>query len=189
MGLKYYADMNDATVSDLLIQASIKTENHLMYFYDCSWQDFPDTGRSTGAYIIFYQGGPIDHGTNVTVPVAQSSSESDYNTACTSGMTLAYSIMLIHELINKNPDIVPDEAPMIVLDSKSAVCMTNNGKYTKHTRNIARSLHFLRNRSKCKMHKIYWCEEGLKLADIATNNVGEHDLIPRMKYIMVRLDN
>ena len=43
------------------------------------WQDCPDTGRSTGAYNIFYQGGTIDHGTNVTGPVAQPSAESDYN--------------------------------------------------------------------------------------------------------------
>ena len=69
--LKYYADMNDAPVSDLLIQASIKSENHLMDFSDYSWKYFPDTGRSTGAYIIFYHGGPIDHGTHVPVPVAQ----------------------------------------------------------------------------------------------------------------------
>ena len=39
------------------------------------------------------------------------------------------------------------------------------------------------------MHKIDWCEGGLKLADIATKNVGEPDLTPRIKYIMVRLDN
>ena len=39
------------------------------------------------------------------------------------------------------------------------------------------------------MHKIDWCELGLQLADIATNNVGEPDLTPRIKYIMVRLDN
>ena len=44
-----------------------------MAFYDFSWQDCPDTGISTGAYIIFYQGGPIDHGTHVPRPVAQSS--------------------------------------------------------------------------------------------------------------------
>ena len=35
-----------------------------------------------------------------------------------------------------------------------------------------------------------WLSEGgLQLADIATNNVDEHDLTPGMKYIMVRLDN
>ena len=54
LGLKYYADLNDAPVTDLLRQANIKTKNHLIAFSDSSWQDFPDTGRSTGAYIIFY---------------------------------------------------------------------------------------------------------------------------------------
>ena len=39
------------------------------------------------------------------------------------------------------------------------------------------------------MHKIDWCEGGMKLADISNNNVGEPDLTPRMKYIMVRLEN
>ena len=57
--LKYYADMNDAPVADLLIQASIKTKNHFMAFSDSSWQDFPDTRRITGSYIIFYRDGPI----------------------------------------------------------------------------------------------------------------------------------
>ena len=49
LGLKYYADINDAPVTDLLKQANIKTKNHLMDFSDSSWQVCPDTGRSTGA--------------------------------------------------------------------------------------------------------------------------------------------
>ena len=36
LGLKYYADLNDAPVTDLLRQANIKTNNNLMYFYDSS---------------------------------------------------------------------------------------------------------------------------------------------------------
>ena len=39
------------------------------------------------------------------------------------------------------------------------------------------------------MHKIEWYEGGLQLADIGTKNVSEPDLTPRMKYIMVRLEN
>ena len=39
------------------------------------------------------------------------------------------------------------------------------------------------------MHKIDWCEGGLKLADIATKNFGEPGLTPRIEYIMVILDN
>ena len=47
--LKYYADMNDAPVSDLSIQASIKTDNQLIDFSDYSWQDCPYSGIRTGA--------------------------------------------------------------------------------------------------------------------------------------------
>ena len=99
--LKYYEDLNNAPVTDILRQANIKTKNHLMDFSDSSWQDFPDTGRTTGAYIIFYQGGPIEHGTHVPGPVAQSNAESEYNAACTAGMPLAHCRVLIYELLNK----------------------------------------------------------------------------------------
>ena len=85
--------------------------------------------------------------------------------------------------------MVPEEAPLIVLDSKSSMCMAKNVKYTKHTRHIARRMHFLRNGEKCKMHKIDWCEGGLQLADIGTKNVSEPDLTTRMKYIIVILEN
>ena len=137
--------MNDAPVTDLLRQANIKTKNHLMAFSYSSSQDFPDTGRSTGSYIIFYQGGPIDHGTHVKGPVAQSSAESEYNAACIAGMALAHFRMLVHELLNEDPDMFPKEVPLVVLDSKSAMCMAKNGKDTKHTRHIARRINFVRN--------------------------------------------
>ena len=142
-----------------------------MDFSDSRWQDCPDTGISTGAYIIFYKDGPIDHGTHVLVPVSQSSVESKYNSACTAGMDLAHLRMLINEFLNEYPDMVPKESPLIVLDSKSAMCMAKNSKDTKHTRHIARRMHFVRNGEKYKMHKIYWCEGGMQLADIGINNV------------------
>ena len=91
--------------------------------------------------------------------------------------------------MNEDPDMVPKEAPLIVLDRKSAMCMAKNGKDTKHTRHIARRMHFVRNGEKCNMHKIDWCEGGLQLADIGTKNVSEPDLTPRMKYLMVILEN
>ena len=104
-------------------------------------------------------------------------------------MALAHFRMLILEFINKDQDIFPYESPLIVLDSKSVMCIANNGKDTKYTRHIARKMHFLRNGEKCMMHKIDWCEGGLQLADIVTMNVSEPDLIQIMKYIMVRVDN
>ena len=91
--------------------------------------------------------------------------------------------------MNKDPDIVPEEVPLIVLDGNSYMCMYKNCKDTNHTIHIERRMHFLRNGKKCKMHKIDWCEVGLQLSDIATKNFGDHDLTPRMTYNMVRLEN
>ena len=67
--------------------------------------------------------------------------------------------------------------------------MAKNSNDTKHTRKIERRMHFVRNGDKCKMHKIYCSEGGLQLAEIGTKNLSEPDLTPRIKYIMVRLEN
>ena len=104
-------------------------------------------------------------------------------------MALSHFSILIHEFLNKDTDIFPEEAPLTILDIKSAVYMANNCTDTKHTSHIARRVHFLRNGEKSKMYKIGWCEGGLQLTEIATKNVGENDLNPRMKYIMVRIYN
>ena len=104
-------------------------------------------------------------------------------------MALAHFRMLIHEFLNGDPDMVPKETPLILLDSKSDMYMANNGKDNKHTRQISRRMNFVRNGEKCKIHKMDWCEGGLQLEDIGTNNVSEPDLTPRMKYIMVILEN
>ena len=74
-------------------------------------------------------------------------------------MALAYFRILIHELPNEDPEMVRMEAPLIVLDSKSAMCIAKNGKDTKHTRNIARRMHFVRNGEKCKIHKLIGLKE------------------------------
>ena len=74
--------------------------------------------------------------------------------------------------MNKDINIVLEEAPLIILDSKSAMCMSNNGKYNKHTKHISRRVHFVINVEKCKIHKICWCKGGLQLAYIATKNIG-----------------
>ena len=62
--------------------------------------------------------------------------------------------ILIHELFNKDPDIVPKETPLIILDRKSAVYMDKSGKDTKHTIHIDRKVQFMINGEKCKMYKI-----------------------------------
>ena len=138
---------------------------------------------------MFYQVGLIDHCTHIIVRVAQYRAESYYNAECTSVVDLAHFVMLNNELMNKDPNGVPDEAPLNILDSKSLMCIANNINDTKNTRYIAIIIHFLLNGEECNMHKTVWCEGGLKLADIVTKNGREDKLIPGLGYNMVRLEN
>ena len=73
LGLIYYSKIEYSSLSDILRQAIINSENQFMVFSDSRWQDCPYTVISTGAY-TFYQGGPIGNCTHVPGPVAQSSS-------------------------------------------------------------------------------------------------------------------
>ena len=104
--MRYYSKIEDAPLSDPLIQARIKTWNQLMAFYYSIWKDCIDTGRSTWEN-VFYQSGPIDHWTHVPGPVAQYSSEGEYNTSCTTGMYLAHYRMLHNNFLNKGPHMDP----------------------------------------------------------------------------------
>ena len=67
--------------------------------------------------------------------------------------------------------------------------MVNNINDTKHTRNIARIMQFLRHGEEWNLHMTIWCEGSLKLADIGTKNVREDEFNPRLGYVMVRLEN
>ena len=63
-------------------------------------------------------------------------------------MALAHFRILIHELLNKDPVLLPEESPMIILDINSAVNMYRNGKDTNHTSHISRRLIIVKNGEK-----------------------------------------
>ena len=104
-------------------------------------------------------------------------------------MDLAHFRMLNNQLLNKYPYLILEQAPLIILDIKSAFCMAKNGKDTKHTRHISRRTYFVRNGEELNLHKTVWCEGYLQLADIGTKNIGEYELNPILGYDMLILYN
>ena len=60
--------------------------------------------------------------------------------------------------MNKYPYVIPEQAHLIILDTKSAVCAANNVEDTKQTIHISRSTDFVRNVEECNIHKIIWCD-------------------------------
>ena len=59
-------------------------------------------------------------------------------------MALSHFRMLNNEVTKKDQDVVPYQAPLIVLDNMSEVCMYNNDKYNKQTIHISRKIHFVK---------------------------------------------
>ena len=60
-------------------------------------------------------------------------------------MPLAHFRVLIHRLLNKDLDIVPEEDPLSILYSKYSICVADNFKNIDPTRRISRRVHFVRN--------------------------------------------
>ena len=147
----------DAPLSDLLRQSNINTESQLMFFSNYRLKYCIDTGRIKGAYIVFYRGVPLYHCAHVTVPVSQYSSESEYNAEYNSATDLAHLRILKNKFLKKYSDVFPEQPHLIILDSKSAIWMDNNGKYTKHTIHIYRIINLVRNGEDCNFNKIVWC--------------------------------
>ena len=67
-------------------------------------------------------------------------------------MSLSVFIILNNELLNNDPDVVSEQAPLIILYIKSDMCMDRNGKNTKHTRQISRRANFVRSYKEYNIH-------------------------------------
>jgi len=75
LGLRFFSDINMSPVTRFLSSNRISLDNPLITFSDSSWNDYIDTGRSTGCFMIIYMGGVVEHSINVPDPVALSSAE------------------------------------------------------------------------------------------------------------------
>ena len=90
------------------------TQDTIVMFSDSSWNDCADTGRSTGGYIPLNQGGAVNYGSHLPVPVAMSSGEAEYISASVACMRASHLRMLIYNLkfLGSNTyDAMSDKVP------------------------------------------------------------------------------
>ena len=108
-----------------------------MSMTDSSFQDCPDTGRSTTAHKTYYKGSLVDQNSSVPVPVTMSSAEAEYVGAANAATALAQHRELIYDLEymgTKKYDLtqVHNQIPSLILtDNKATTAMSQNYKVTK----------------------------------------------------------
>ena len=192
-GIRFYANANKSPINELLQAHKIETRD-ITAFSDASWQDCPDTGRSTIGYITIYQGGIIAANSSVAIPVAMSSAEAEYMAACAAAMNASVIRALLYDMrylgtkdykmIEDKPEFQP---AILCVDNAAAVAMSESPKLTKKTRHIARHFHFVREGVKRGLHVVKWISNKAQLADVLTKTQGANKTDPQVKTFMYQL--
>ena len=76
-------------------------------------------------------------------------------------MDLSHFRMINNEFLNRYTYVVPEQAPLVILDIKSDVYIANNGMDTKHTRPLSIIVCFVINGDGYNFNKTVWFEGGL----------------------------
>ncbi len=165
-GITYYADISQAPVTKLLASIGAPTDFPIVMFTDSSWQDCPDTSRSTGCYLIFCQGGIVDSASFVPDPIALSSAEAEYQIAAFGISGCEHTRQVFQEMHGLDADTaltIP-----ILTDSQSAMAMASSDRDTRRTRHIRRRYHYVRIQISNSAHIILKIDGTLNISDIGT---------------------
>ena len=157
----------------------------ILLFCDSSWQDCPDTGRSTGAFYVYLNRSLVAATTFVPVPVAQSSAEAEYNAYT---FALTESIYMKHVwnfLHGKHLDMPITFA--VFSDSKSAITMIKCDHLTRHSRHIEICVHFLKQAHLQGMFIPYKVPGTINPLDMDTKNLPGVDIKKLLPYVHVRV--
>ena len=191
--IKFYPTPSKSPVHELLQSHEIKT-NDITVFCDASWQDCPDTGRSTIGYLVFYQGGVVAANSMVPTPVAMSSAEAEYMAACAAAMNASVIRALLYDmryLGTPNYRMVEDKIEfkptILCVDNSAAVAMSESHKQTKKTRHIARHFHYVREGVKQGLHLLKWISNKAQLADVLTKTQCVAKTDPQVRVFMYQL--
>jgi hypothetical protein len=143
-GIKFYANPKLSPLYQLLADNNLKEygDYTFLIFTDSSFQDCPDTLRSTGGHLIFLQGAVIDAASAMPALVSNSSCEAEYSYASIATMAGMHTKKIFNEMIGR-----PTDAPLTIplgIDSKSAIDTATSFRDTQRTRHISRRYHFVR---------------------------------------------
>ena len=128
-GTKFYSNIRECPIFEIMSKHK-KNKSELIVFSDASWQDCPDTGRSTTGYLIFYQGGIVEANSMLQIPVAMSSCEAEVMAACSGCMAAAHLHMLLYDMkhlgtknYNNGRLALPNPPTVIMVDNEAACKM------------------------------------------------------------------
>ena len=193
LGICFYSDVPKSPTHQLAVKYGFDKLD-IWVFTDASWQDCPDTGHSTTGYYIFFQGGLVDQNSQVQIPVAMSTTESEYMGSCSGCMAGAHTHMMLYDFLylgTPDYDTVQEKLPnpptVIMCDNQAAVQMAKNDQMTKRNRHIARRFHFVRQGQKLGLHILKYIKGEDQISDITTKTQSVSKELPHRNRVMFLL--
>ena len=172
--LIWYHNIEHAPITKLLREAGLgKIDPTYVAFTDSSFADC-DNQKSTGCYIILYQGGAIAYESIVPPVIAMSSCQSETNMCTCTVMGSRPITMTIQELEHGNatrPFTLP-----ILTDSSSAKAVTDSDAPTKRTRHMERRFLYCRLARQLGICKYIHISNQFMVADIGTKVLNTEEL-------------
>jgi hypothetical protein len=172
--IKLYSNVEESPAYRICQKNGIKPTD-IIGFSDTSWQDCPDTGRSTCGFKVFVQGGLIDAQSTLPVPVALSSAEAEYMGACNLGAMVCHLRDLMYEFeflgtndYDENNGTTKEPPTVLLIDNQATVAMSKNYKVTSKNRHVGRRWHFVRRGVQDKLFVLKWIPGEDQLADDMT---------------------
>ena len=129
-GLKFHSKYENSQIFQLPKELNITSNNKsVITFSDSSWNDCIDISRSNGGHITSIQGGAVDYGSHLSVPVAtMSSGEAEYISAAVACMRASHLRMSIYDLKylcseDYDGDNMEYDPAKIIIDNEAAISM------------------------------------------------------------------
>jgi hypothetical protein len=152
-----------------------KPHSNLTVFSNASWQDFPDTGRSTVGYMIFHNGALMEANSTMPTRIALSTLEAKYMATCSASMATAHIHMLLYNMTylgtkqwRESIQPLPTIPSILMIDNKATVQIACNGKLSQQTYHIEQCFHFIRQGQKDSTHQLHWIPCKSQLENILT---------------------
>ena len=187
-GLKFYSPDDVPLIYTLVRQLYPKFDPSnipFLLFTDSSWQDCPDTSRSTGAYVLYLFGSLIDGASFVPTPIAMSSAESEYNAHAHALTAAIHSKQIYNNLMGYHPDTLLTLHTFI--DSSSALAMMNSDQVTRKARHIERRIHFVRQARAQGIFIPHKIPGELNPADVGTKNLPGSTILKHLPVLHVQV--
>jgi hypothetical protein len=168
--LCYYTDPTQSPLAALLRSANLsRLDPFFITITDSSWGDC-DNQRSTGCYLVLFQGGLVDYSSFVPTPITLSSAEAEINAMTVGSMAASFLRQVICDILYNDP-AHPFSVPMLT-DSASGIFITQNDRDTKRTRHIERRWLYVRQeRFSAHLDMDFLPGDTYNLADLGTKNV------------------